>query len=124
MSALQPINTTLDKPPPPFADRLRLHPLARHHRLVAQARGAAQHDTRPQGQSLRRLASLRKALENAGTTIQSWLPDDPFASPLSTRLLLDRQNSYMDFGFGTSSTAFSEIMYLCWSSGQAASSIL
>jgi hypothetical protein len=44
----QPINTALDKPPPPFADRLRRHPLARRHHLVAQARGAAQHNTRPQ----------------------------------------------------------------------------
>src|SRR5215471_13170310 len=53
----QPVNAALDKTPTPLANRLHGHPLARRHRLVAQARGTAQYDARPQRQSLRRLAS-------------------------------------------------------------------
>jgi hypothetical protein len=37
---------TLDKAPTPFADRLRCKAFAGSHCLIAQARGAAQHDPR------------------------------------------------------------------------------
>src|SRR5215468_8877843 len=43
----QPVNAALDKTPTPLANRLHGHPLARRHRLVAQARGTAQYDARP-----------------------------------------------------------------------------
>src|SRR5215813_9808292 len=60
----QPVNAALDKTPAPLADRLHGHPLACRHRLVAQARGTAQYDARPQRQSLRRLASVRIAFQD------------------------------------------------------------
>ena len=60
----QPVNTPPEKAPAPLADGLRGHPLARRHRLVAQARGTTQDDPRPQRQSLRRLAALRIACQN------------------------------------------------------------
>src|SRR5215472_13056755 len=62
--AEQPVNAALDKTPTPLADRLHGHPLARRHRLVAQAQGTAQYDARPQRQSLRRLASARIAFQD------------------------------------------------------------
>ena len=43
----QPVEATLDKAPAPLADCLHGHPLARRHHLVAQARGAGQHDPAP-----------------------------------------------------------------------------
>jgi len=61
----QPVDTALEKAPAPLADGLRGHPLARRHRLVAQARGASQNDPRPQCQALRGLPSLRIALQDA-----------------------------------------------------------
>src|SRR6516165_10747819 len=59
----QPVEAALDKAPTPLADGLHRHPLARRNRLVAQARGATQHDARPQCQSLRRLAPLPIAFQ-------------------------------------------------------------
>ena len=62
----QAVEAALDKALPPLADGLRRHPLARRYRLVAQTRGAAEHDPRPQRQGLRRLAPLRVAFQDAG----------------------------------------------------------
>ena len=62
----QPVEAALDKAPTPLADGLRRHPFACRHRLVAQARRAAQHDPRPQCQGLRRLAPLRIAFQYPG----------------------------------------------------------
>jgi hypothetical protein len=62
----QPLEATLDKAPAPLANRLHAHPLACRHRFVAQQRSPAQHDPRPQRQSLGRLAPLRTASQDAG----------------------------------------------------------
>jgi len=59
------VDLAIEKAPALLADGLRGHPLARRHRLVAQARGASQNDPRPQCQALRGLPSLRIALQDA-----------------------------------------------------------
>jgi hypothetical protein len=59
----QPVEAALDKAPAPRADGLHRHPLACRNRLIAQARGATQHDPRPRCQGLRRLAPLRIAFQ-------------------------------------------------------------
>jgi hypothetical protein len=60
---------------------LRCHLLARRHRLVAQTRRAAQHDPRPQRQSLRRLAPLRIAFQNPGNLDRQLDPRHRAARP-------------------------------------------
>src|SRR5215469_15588711 len=77
----QPAEPVLDKTLAPFAHGLRCHLLARRHRLVAQTRRAAQHDPRPQRQSLRRLAPLRVAFQNPGNLGRQLNPRHRAARP-------------------------------------------
>jgi hypothetical protein len=66
----------------PRSTKLRRHlptlctvtPFARRYRLVAQARGTAQHDPRPQRQGLRRVASLPTAFHDARNLSRQFNP--------------------------------------------------
>jgi hypothetical protein len=63
----------------PTADSRWGHPFARRYPLVAQSRGTAQHDARPQRQYVRRLAL--PGCRRPQPTIRSCRPDDPFVPP-------------------------------------------
>ena len=111
----QPVETTLDKTLAPFADGLRRHPLVRRHRLVAQARGAAEHDPRPQRQSLSRLAALRIAFENAGNLTRQFDLSDWATGPhpLAPAAAASPINYTTNFWLGTLGEAGARPFFRC-----------